>query len=101
MTRTRWFWLVLTGLYAIFFCWYTSFQGPLTEEEIAHFIARAESREPALPPERIAMLRKFMEQDTGDDFVMVNVIDLYETPLQIEGVAPGETSEEVLAKYMA
>jgi len=26
---------------------------------------------------------------------------MYETPLQIEGVAPGETSEDVVAKYMA
>ena len=41
-----------------------------------------------------------MEEDTGDDFVMVNVIDIYETPLQIEGVAPGESSDDVLAKYM-
>ena len=41
-----------------------------------------------------------MEEDTGDDFVMVNVIDMYETPLQIEGVEPGETSDQVLAKYM-
>ena len=46
------------------------------------------------------MLRKFMEEDTGDDFVMVNVIDMYDTPLQIEGVEPGETSDEVLARYM-
>ena len=60
-----------------------------------------ESREPAPSPERVAMLRKFMEEDTGDDFVMLNVIDMYETPLQIEGVEPGETSDEVLAKYMA
>ena len=45
-------------------------------------------------------MRKFLEEDTGDDFVMFNVIDMYDTPLQIEGVEPGETSEEVAAKYM-
>ena len=100
MTRTRWIWLILVGLYAAFFGWYTSFGGPLSDEEIDHYIARLESSEPAPPPERIARLRRFMEEDTGDDFVMVNVIDIYETPLQIDGVEPGETSEEVLAKYM-
>ena len=100
MTRTRWIWLVLVGLYATFFSWYTSFKGPLTEDEIAHYVARIESREPPPPPERLAMLRKFMEEDTGDDFVMVNVIDMHETPLQIEGVQAGESSDEVLAKYM-
>ena len=100
MTRTRWIWLILVGLYAAFFGWYTSFGGPLSDEEIDNYIARLESSEPAPPPERIARLRRFMEEDTGDDFVMVNVIDIYETPLQIDGVEPGETSEEVMAKYM-
>jgi len=101
MTRTQWYWLVLAGLYVVFFCWYTSFEGPLDDEEIADFISRIESSEPPVSPEMVAVMRKFMEEDTGDDFVMVNVIDMYETPLRIEGVASGETSDEVLGKYMA
>lgn len=100
MNRTQWIWVVLLGIYAVFFSWYTSFGGPLSDEEIEFYINRFESREPAPTPERIELMRKFMEEDTGDDFVMVNVIDLYDTPLQVEGVEPGETSEEVLAKYM-
>jgi hypothetical protein len=100
MTPTRWIWLVSIGLYLAFFGWYTSLKGPLTDDEIAHYMALFESREPAPSPQRLAQLRKFMEEDTGDDFVMVNVIDMYETPLQIEGVEPGESSDEVLAKYM-
>ena len=36
----------------------------------------------------------------GDDFVMLNNIDMYEKPLQVEGVEPGNSSEEVLDKYM-
>jgi hypothetical protein len=100
MTRTRWIWAILTGLYGVFFSWYTSFGGPLSDEEIAHYIELIERRVPAPPPERLAMMRKFLEEDTGDDFVMINVIDMYETPLQIEGVEPGETSDEVLGKYM-
>ena len=101
MTRTRWIWLILILVYTVFFGWYTSFGGPLTDEEIAYYTARFEEREPPLPPERKANLLRFMEEDTGDDFVMVNVIDMYETPLQIEGVEPGESSEDVLGKYMA
>lgn len=101
MTRTRWIWLILTFVYLAFFGWYTSFGGPLTDDEIAHYTALFESREPPLSPERKANLLRFMEEDTGDDFVMVNVIDMYERPLQIEGVEPGESSEDVLGKYMA
>jgi hypothetical protein len=101
MTRTRWIWLTLIALYGAFFSWYTSFGGPLTDEEISTYMTMLEDRQPTPSPERLAMMRKFMEEDTGDDFVMINVIDMYDTPLQIEGVEPGESSNEVLAKYMA
>jgi hypothetical protein len=101
MTRTRWIWLVLAVLYAAFFSWYTSFGGPLSDEEIDGYMAMAKGNPEAPPPEKLAILRRFLEEDTGDDFVMVNVIDMYETPLQIEGVEPGESSDEVMAKYMA
>ena len=101
MTRTRWIWLVLFLLYSAFFGWYTSFGGPLTDEEIAHYMAIVESGEPPPSAEGLARMRAFMEEDTGDDFVMVNVIDMYDTPLQIDGVEPGETSEQVVGKYMA
>ena len=100
MTRVRWIWLVLGLLYAAFFSWYTSFGGPLSDEEIAGYLRTAEELDGPIPPEALAMLKRFMEEDTGDDFVMVNVIDMHDTPLQIPGVAPGETSDEVLAKYM-
>ncbi|MEN8161295.1 MAG: hypothetical protein ABFS41_14580 [Myxococcota bacterium] len=101
MTKTRWIWLVLLGIWGLFFGWYTSFGGPLTEEEIEHYLAMVERQDHPPPPERVARMRKFLEEDTGDDFVMVNVIHMYDTPLPIEGVEPGESSDEVLAKYMA
>jgi len=101
MTRTQWTWTVLSVLYVVFFSWYTSFGGPLDEEEIEHYVEWFAQKEPTPTPEQLAKLRAFMEEDTGDDFVMINVIDMYETPLQIEGVEPGESSDDVLAKYMA
>ena len=100
MTRTRTIWAVLAGIYAVFFSWYTSFGGPLSDAEVEHYLGILESREPPPPPEGLASMRRFLEEDTGDDFVMVNVIDMYDTPLQIEGVEPGMTSDEVLGKYM-
>ena len=98
MKTIHWLWAVLALVYISFFSWYTSFGGPLTEEEIEHYVDLMEQGK--ADPMAIARIRKFMEEDTGDDFVMVNVIDMYDTPLQIEGVEPGETSDEVQAKYM-
>lgn len=100
MTRARWIGWISIGLYAAFFSWYTSFGGPLTDQEIARYMERIESREPKPSPERLALMRKFMEDDTGDDFMMLNVIDMYDTPQQVEGVESGDTSDDVLAKYM-
>ena len=98
MTRTRWIWLSCILLYGLFFGWYTSFGGPLTEQEIDHYLAHFDER--GIEPEQKAMLERFMHADTGDDFAMVNVIDIYETPLQIEGVDPGDSSSDVLGRYM-
>ena len=70
MTTTRITWVVLTAIYLSFFSWYTSFGGPLTEEEVEHYMSGFESRTPAPPPERLTQIRKFLEEDTGDDFVM-------------------------------
>ncbi len=101
MNKTLWIWIVIGLLYALFFGWYTSFGGPLNDEEISKYMKFFEQRSPQPPAEGLARLRRFMEEDTGDDFVMINVIDMYETPLQIEGVEPGESSSAVLDKYMA
>jgi len=98
MTRTSWIWLILFAIYAAFFSWYTSFGGPLTEEEIEGYLAKMQRGDPS--PERLAMLRRFLEEDTGDDFVMINVIDMYDKPLQVEGVDADDSSAEVMAKYM-
>jgi len=100
MNPTTLTWCVLTALYVSFFSWYTSCGGPLTDDEVEHYMAVMQARDPSVDPEVLAMRRSFLENDTGDDFVMLNVIDMHPTPLPIEGVEPGMTSDEVLAKYM-
>lgn len=46
MTATKWIWVVLAGIYAVFFSWYTSFGGPLTNEEIDYYMERFERSHP-------------------------------------------------------
>ena len=67
MTRTRWIWLVLAILYAAFFSWYTSFGGPLSDEEIDRYVTLIAEREDPPPPERLERLRRFLEEDPGDE----------------------------------
>ena len=100
MTSTTWTWLIIAVIYLAFFSWYTSFEGPLTPAEIEHYLELSQAQDPNTTAEDLARIRAFMEEDTGDDFVMINVIHLYDTPQQIDGVAPGDTTDDVLAKYM-
>ena len=92
-------WSAFGLLYAAFFAWYTSFAGPLEEEEIQRYLAFF--AENGAEPDQVALWRNFMESDTGDDFAMLNAIEMRERPLPVEGAPPGETSEQVLARYTA
>ncbi len=89
--------IVLAVLYAIFFYWYTPFGGPLTEDEIAYYTQILNERSGGdVNAERWI---EFMRSDTGDDFAMINVLDLRDTPQQVEGVEPGDTSLDVMSRY--
>ncbi|XOV84889.1 MAG: hypothetical protein ACFHXK_07135 [bacterium] len=100
MNKVSWIWVACGAVYLAFFSWYTSFSGPLTQAEIDHYMAYFERQGANITPERLSNLRRFMLEDTGDDFVMVNVIDMYDQPLALPGVNAGDTSDDVLNKYM-
>jgi hypothetical protein len=100
VTATTSTWTALGVLYLAFFSWYTSCEGPLTRDEIDHYLGLLAQNDPDASPEFVESLRDFLESDTGDDFVMWNNLDLHETPLPVEGVEPGETSRQVLGRYM-
>ncbi len=91
-------WIVLALLWCAFFAWYTNLSGPLTPEEVEAAIARIEAQGAA--PERVALMRDFLESDTGDDLVMINLIDSPAVPKPVPGLKPGETTEEVMDRYM-
>ena len=97
--RSRWSrgWMVLGLIYGIFFFWYTSFEEPLTEEEVAHF-SRVIENSPG-GQERLERWQGFMQSDTGDDFAVWNAIDLLDTPRPVAGALPGESAQQVLNRY--
>lgn len=100
MAATKWTWLIIGVFYLAFFSWYTSFEGPLTAAEIERYMALSQAGDRGASAEDLARLRAFMEEDTGDDFVMINIAHMYDTPLQVDGVEPDDTTDDVLAKYM-
>jgi hypothetical protein len=95
--RARTLWLGLAVLYGAFTGWYTSWAGPLGPDEVDAYIARL--AEKGAKGERLALWRHFLATDTGDDFAMLNAIDLRDTPLEVEGVPLDESSEQMLGRY--
>jgi hypothetical protein len=95
-------WLVPVLLYMVFWYWYTPTGGPLTAEEIEHFTARVTASATAGGnPERIAQLRRFMAEDTGAPFVMVNLLDMADAPPTLPATGPDASADDLMDHYMA
>lgn len=98
MNKRYLLWLVPAALYALFVVWYTDFGGPLSDEEVDQFVATLAER--GSPPERIAYLEKFLRNDSGRQFLMLNALDMYDNPPDVAGAAPGESADQLMARYM-
>ena len=101
-------WLILGAVYIGFFFWYTDMGGKLSQEEIQIFIKKHEqniindgvstdSEEFQL---RIDLLKRFMEEDNGKQFIMVNNIEMNKNPGDVVGANPGESADQLMSRYM-
>ena len=97
-------WISLLVIYSSFFIWYTDLGGKLTDDEIEYYANKFESN--ALKDGRVIeprikeLLQKFMEEDSGKQFIMVNVIDMSENPTFPDGTVPDESSDVLMNEYM-
>lgn len=71
-----WVWPAALAVYAIFRAWYDNWRGPLRPSEIEAFMARA-AQAPGAKFTDLQVLRRFMETDDGQEFVMCNLVRLY------------------------
>lgn len=101
-------WLTLGALYFSFYFWYTDVGGKLSQDEVQAFIAKHEQNlvNSGVPLDseefqrRVDFLRGFMEEDTGKQFIMVNSIEMNRNPVDVDGANPGESSDQLMARYM-
>ncbi len=97
-TARRVLWGVAASAYLIFCWWYTAWSGPLSTTEIDRYAGLLAQH--GAQPERVAQMRRFMEADTGRQFIMVNVIDMARSPPAVDGASPGDTADALLDRYM-
>ena len=69
-------WTVAALAYAAFLLWYLPLWRRVSPDEVRHVVVAAEAE--GMPAERIAELRRFLENDSGEAFVIVNLLQLRE-----------------------
>ena len=97
-------WASLIIIYGLFFAWYTDFGGKLSDKEIQYFSDKFESNAlkdgRVIEPRTKELLQKFMKEDSGKQFMMVNVIDMSENPIFPDGTVAEESSDVLMNEYM-
>jgi len=97
-------WISLLVIYSSFFIWYTDLGGKLTDDEIEYYANKFESNAlkdgRVLEPRIKELLQKFMEEDSGKQFIMVNVIDMSENPTFPDGTVSEESPDVLMNEYM-
>ncbi len=86
-------WGSALALYVLFRLWYDNWRGPLTKAEIDAFFDKVQGKYSG--GNDPAVLRRFLEEDDGKEFVMLNLVKIEEGM-----VAHPETGEEVPGRTM-
>mgnify|MGYP001259834707 CR=1 FL=1 len=97
MSSTLKVWAPISLVYLSFFLWYTNLSGPISEEEIESYIGSLDEGE---IDERTKFIRKFLKEDDGNDFYMVNLLDNNESPRTMPATGEGATAADLQAHYM-
>ena len=93
-------WVIFLLLYLGFFVWYTNLSGPLSEEEIDLVVKRIDNGETTISEEDRSNFIKFLRNDDGGDFYMVNFLDLNENPPVMENTGKSASASDLLDFYM-
>lgn len=96
-TRVK-LWLFPALFYAAFVFWYTDFDGPLSDAEIAGFVQVMRAN--GSTPEKVDYFAEFLRNDTGRQFLMVNNLDMNEDPPAVEGAPANADADTLMGLYM-
>ena len=64
--------LIFSSIYIVFFAWYTNLNKPLTDLEVESYIESL--KQSSNNEESLNVLKKFLSNDDGKQFIMVNPV---------------------------
>lgn len=93
-------WVGALVAYLAFRLWYDGLGKPLTPDEIAHFSqAFQDSADKGLSTGEVATLRRFMEEDDGKEFIMVNLVEFNSSPVTHPDTGQDIKASALLTEY--
>jgi hypothetical protein len=75
-----WAWPVAGMLYIVFRLWYDNWRGPLRADEVDYYV-KLIANSPGGESTDMAVLRRFLDEDDGKEFLMSNLVRLESGPL--------------------
>ena len=87
-------WILVPAAYGLFLFWYYNWIGPIQSEEINEIVA-AFNRAEGSQHTDAEVFRRFLEEDDGNEFVMLNLVKLHEG-----GIAHPVSGEKVSASNL-
>lgn len=90
--------IIATAVYALFFLWYTNLSGAMSDQEIDEAIIGLRAN--GMAQNDIEHWERFMRSDTGDQFIMLNNIDMNPSPPKMPDTPEGATAQELMDVYM-
>ena len=93
-----WVWLLAAGLYGGFRLAYDNWRGRLTHKEIDTLLAQAEAQG-AGEVSDLSIVREFLEEDDGREFVMVNLVRVPDTMVTHPDTGAQVPAREMMQAY--
>ncbi len=98
MNLRKWLWGLSVSIWLLFTVWYTDFGGPLTDSEIRQGLQTLGDQGGS--PELAEKLVAFLRNDSGNQFIMVNNLQMNPDPPPMPDFPEGGTATDYTDHYM-
>ncbi|NCF20230.1 MAG: hypothetical protein GWP63_18505 [Haliea sp.] len=92
-------WMTAFLAYVVFRLWYDGLRKPLTAEEVEEYTRLFEQRAGAGDEVDLAVMRKFLEEDDGKEFIMMNLLQYNPSPMKHPDTGQDARAESILQEY--
>ena len=92
-------WVTTLLVYLVFRLWYDGLRKPLTAEEMEGYTRLLEEHAGAGDEVDLAVMRKFLEEDDGKEFIMINLLQYNPSPMKHPDTGKDARADSILQEY--